>query len=132
MRLSRCGVRSWRERHWRNAGGLGTPGRRLARRRERGRACQGLAPASRGGHRRRPDEAGIRRGPQDSRGGPEAGPGSGREEAAGRLMILLDTDHFSVFTDERDPRHERLRTRMEAAAELVACTIVSVGPGTAL
>jgi hypothetical protein len=26
-------------------------------------------------------------------------------------MILLDTDHFSVFTDERDPRHERLRTR---------------------
>jgi predicted nucleic acid-binding protein len=41
-------------------------------------------------------------------------------------MILLDTDHFSVFTDERDPRHQRLRTRMEAAAEPVACTIVSV------
>jgi len=41
-------------------------------------------------------------------------------------MILLDTDHFSVFTDERDPRHELLNTRMEAAAERVACTIVSV------
>jgi predicted nucleic acid-binding protein len=41
-------------------------------------------------------------------------------------MILLDTDHFSVFTDERDPRHEGLRTRMEAATEPVACTIVTV------
>jgi tRNA(fMet)-specific endonuclease VapC len=41
-------------------------------------------------------------------------------------MILLDTDHFSVFTDERDPRHELLNRRMEAATELVACTVVSV------
>ncbi len=41
-------------------------------------------------------------------------------------MILLDTDHLSVFTDERDPRHERLHNRMEAATEPVACTIVSV------
>jgi len=41
-------------------------------------------------------------------------------------MILLDTDHFSVFTDERDPRHGLLNTRLEAAAEQVACTIVSV------
>lgn len=41
-------------------------------------------------------------------------------------MILLDTDHLSVFTDERDPRHALLNPRMEAADELVACTIVSV------
>jgi tRNA(fMet)-specific endonuclease VapC len=41
-------------------------------------------------------------------------------------MILLDTDHLSVFTDERDPRHELLNRRMEAAAEPVACTVVSV------
>jgi tRNA(fMet)-specific endonuclease VapC len=41
-------------------------------------------------------------------------------------MILLDTDHFSVFTDERDARHELLNARMETAAEPVACTIVSV------
>jgi predicted nucleic acid-binding protein len=41
-------------------------------------------------------------------------------------MILLDTDHLSVFTDERDPRHERLHKRMEAATEPVACTMVSV------
>jgi len=41
-------------------------------------------------------------------------------------MILLDTDHFSVFTDERDPRHGLLNTRMEAAVEQIACTIVSV------
>jgi tRNA(fMet)-specific endonuclease VapC len=41
-------------------------------------------------------------------------------------MILLDTDHLSVFTDERDPRHELLNARMEAAAEQVACTVVSV------
>jgi tRNA(fMet)-specific endonuclease VapC len=41
-------------------------------------------------------------------------------------MILLDTDHLSVFTDERDPRHELLNGRMEAAIEPVACTIVSV------
>ena len=41
-------------------------------------------------------------------------------------MILLDTDHFSVFTDERDPRHELLNTRMQAAAEQVAFTIVNV------
>ena len=41
-------------------------------------------------------------------------------------MILLDTDHLSVFTDERDPRHGPLNTRMEAAADQVACTIVSV------
>lgn len=41
-------------------------------------------------------------------------------------MILLDTDHLSVFTDERDTRQELLNTRMEAAAEQIACTIVSV------
>jgi tRNA(fMet)-specific endonuclease VapC len=41
-------------------------------------------------------------------------------------MILLDTDHLSVFTDERDSRHALLNTRMEAATEQIACTIVSV------
>jgi hypothetical protein len=41
-------------------------------------------------------------------------------------MILLDTDHLSVFTDERDPRHELLNHRIEAVAEPVACTVVSV------
>ncbi len=41
-------------------------------------------------------------------------------------MILLDTDHLSVFTDERDPRHALLHIRMETAAQHVGCTIVSV------
>jgi tRNA(fMet)-specific endonuclease VapC len=41
-------------------------------------------------------------------------------------MIRLDTDHLSVFTDERDPRHGLLNSRMEAAAEQVGCTIVNV------
>jgi len=41
-------------------------------------------------------------------------------------VILLDTDHLSVFTDERDPRHGLLNSRMEAAVEQVACTIVNV------
>jgi tRNA(fMet)-specific endonuclease VapC len=41
-------------------------------------------------------------------------------------MILLDTDHFSVFMDERDTRHSLLHSRMEAATEPIACTIVSV------
>ena len=41
-------------------------------------------------------------------------------------MILLDTDHLSVFTDEHDPRHRLLNSRLEAAAEQVACTIVNV------
>ncbi len=41
-------------------------------------------------------------------------------------MILLDTDHISVFTDQRDPRHEQLNSRMEAAAAPVACAVVSV------
>jgi tRNA(fMet)-specific endonuclease VapC len=41
-------------------------------------------------------------------------------------MILLDTDHLSVFTDERDPRHGLLNRRLESAAEQVACTIVNV------
>jgi tRNA(fMet)-specific endonuclease VapC len=44
-------------------------------------------------------------------------------------MILLDTDHPSVFTDERDPRNGLLNQRMEAAAEPVACTGVSVEEG---
>jgi len=41
-------------------------------------------------------------------------------------MILLDTDHLSVFLDERDARHELLNARLEAATEPVACSIVSV------
>jgi hypothetical protein len=41
-------------------------------------------------------------------------------------MILLDTDHFSVFMDERDQRHSLLNERMEAATEPIACTLVSV------
>jgi tRNA(fMet)-specific endonuclease VapC len=41
-------------------------------------------------------------------------------------MILFDSDHLSVFTDERDSRHEALNARMEAATEPITCTIVSV------
>ena len=41
-------------------------------------------------------------------------------------MILLDTDHLSVFTDERDARHGLLNRRMEAAGDQIGCTIVSV------
>jgi tRNA(fMet)-specific endonuclease VapC len=41
-------------------------------------------------------------------------------------MILLDTDHLSVFTDERDARHERLAARLDRTVDPVACTIVSV------
>jgi predicted nucleic acid-binding protein len=41
-------------------------------------------------------------------------------------MILLDTDHLSVFTDERDPRHGLLNERLEAVTAQVACSIVSV------
>ena len=41
-------------------------------------------------------------------------------------MILLDTDHFSVFMDERDSRHGFLNSRMQAAAEQITCTIVNV------
>jgi tRNA(fMet)-specific endonuclease VapC len=40
-------------------------------------------------------------------------------------MILLDTDHLSVFTDERDPRNDSLNQRMEAAVS-IAFSIVSV------
>jgi tRNA(fMet)-specific endonuclease VapC len=41
-------------------------------------------------------------------------------------VILLDTDHFSVFTDARDPRHRPLNLRMNNSAEQVACTVVTV------
>jgi len=41
-------------------------------------------------------------------------------------MILLDTDHLTVATDERDPRHGSLRARMLAATDSMGCTIVSV------
>jgi len=42
------------------------------------------------------------------------------------VVILLDTDHLSVFTDNRDSRHALLNSRMEATAEQVASTIVNV------
>lgn len=41
-------------------------------------------------------------------------------------MILLDTDHFSVFFDQRDPRHILLVRHLEDAEDDVACPIVSV------
>jgi tRNA(fMet)-specific endonuclease VapC len=41
-------------------------------------------------------------------------------------MILLDTDHLSVFLDERDPRHSLLNARMAASDDQIACTIVNV------
>jgi tRNA(fMet)-specific endonuclease VapC len=41
-------------------------------------------------------------------------------------MILLDTDHLTVFLDERDARHKALTARLEAATEPVACSIVSI------
>jgi tRNA(fMet)-specific endonuclease VapC len=41
-------------------------------------------------------------------------------------VVLLDTDHLSVFTDQRDPRHGPLSVRLEACTEQVACTVVSV------
>ena len=41
-------------------------------------------------------------------------------------MILLDTDHLSVFMDARDARHEPLNRRIDSATEQVACSIVNV------
>jgi tRNA(fMet)-specific endonuclease VapC len=41
-------------------------------------------------------------------------------------MILLDTDHLSVYADERDPRHGKLSRRIEAATQPVGCTVVTV------
>jgi len=41
-------------------------------------------------------------------------------------MILLDTDHLSVLLDERDPRHDSLNIRAQAANDQVTCTIVNV------
>ena len=41
-------------------------------------------------------------------------------------MILLDTDHLSVFTDERHPRHGLLNSAWKRPSEQVACTIVNV------
>jgi hypothetical protein len=38
-------------------------------------------------------------------------------------MILLDTDHLSVYTDERDMRHELLRRRLEAADDRITVSI---------
>jgi hypothetical protein len=42
-------------------------------------------------------------------------------------MILLVTDHLSIFLDDRDPQHGRLTRRVESAGEQVACTIVTAG-----
>ncbi len=41
-------------------------------------------------------------------------------------MILLDTDHLSVFLDERDSRQRVLKGFMEAAGEPVTTSIVNV------
>jgi hypothetical protein len=41
-------------------------------------------------------------------------------------MILLDADHLSVLTDERDARNHLLNERIESAAEPVSFSIVSV------
>jgi tRNA(fMet)-specific endonuclease VapC len=41
-------------------------------------------------------------------------------------MIVFDTDHLSVFTDDRDPRQELLARHLEATVDEVVCTIVSV------
>jgi tRNA(fMet)-specific endonuclease VapC len=40
-------------------------------------------------------------------------------------MILLDTDHLSVFMDERDSRQLPLKMRLAAAVEPIACAIVT-------
>jgi tRNA(fMet)-specific endonuclease VapC len=37
-------------------------------------------------------------------------------------MILLDTDHLSVFADPRDANQDRLRTRLDAASDQVIFT----------
>ena len=41
-------------------------------------------------------------------------------------MILLDTDHLSVFFDERDARQGPLKRRLADADDEVACAVVSV------
>ena len=41
-------------------------------------------------------------------------------------MILLQTQHFSVFTDARDPRPVSLSMRTEAAADQIARALVTV------
>ncbi len=41
-------------------------------------------------------------------------------------MILLDSDHLSVYTDERDSGILALAARLDGADEPVACTIVNV------
>ncbi len=41
-------------------------------------------------------------------------------------MIVLDSDHLSVFTDVRDSRSALLKKRLDAAGEGASSTIVSV------
>ncbi|HMC66671.1 MAG TPA: type II toxin-antitoxin system VapC family toxin [Gemmataceae bacterium] len=41
-------------------------------------------------------------------------------------MVLLDTDHVSVLRFEQSPRADALRERLQAAAEPLATTVVTV------
>jgi tRNA(fMet)-specific endonuclease VapC len=41
-------------------------------------------------------------------------------------MILLDTDHFSVITDERHALHEKLTARLLTSGDEVGVPVVSV------
>ena len=41
-------------------------------------------------------------------------------------MVLLDTDHVSVLRFEQSPRADALRKRLQAAAEPLATTVVTV------
>jgi len=41
-------------------------------------------------------------------------------------MILLDTDHFSVLTDERHALHARLTTRLRTSGDELGIPVVSV------
>ena len=54
----------------------------------------------------------------------------GWQDPCSSLIILLDPDYLSVFTDERDPRHIPLNCRMEAATEPIGCTVSGRLPGS--
>jgi tRNA(fMet)-specific endonuclease VapC len=42
------------------------------------------------------------------------------------MMILLDTDHFSVLTDARHARHQRLVTKLSDIDDLIVIPVIAV------
>src|SRR4051812_34366254 len=87
---------------------------------------QGLAASDWHVHRSSGDVGDLYRRGQAARSRPQAHPATQKSASAFGLMVLIDSDHFSIIANRQDRKHAALIARLRAANDDIVLPIIVV------